>query len=337
MNEKFYNEIKNILNIARNKVYKTANFVMVEAYWNIGKSIIEEQGGNEKAEYGAGLIKELSKQMTQDFGKGFTVTNLKYMRQFYLMFPNSHALRDELSWTHYRLLIKVENDNARDFYMQEAAKSQWSTRQLERQINSFFYERLLSSKNKKQVADEIQTLEPAKKPEDIIRDPYVLEFLGLSSNDDFYESDLEQALITHLQKFLLELGRGFSFVARQKQITFDGRHFRIDLVFYNYVLKCFVLIDLKVGDLTHQDLGQMQMYVHYYERELMNEGDNPPIGIVLCADKSESVVKYTLPEKETQIFASKYKLYLPSEEGLLRELNQEYQALECCKVEEENR
>ncbi|EOS43689.1 PDDEXK nuclease domain-containing protein [Lachnospiraceae bacterium JLR.KK009] len=337
MNEKFYNEIKNILNMARNKVYKTANFVMVEAYWNIGKSIIEEQGGNEKAEYGAGLIKELSKQMTQDFGKGFTVTNLKYMRQFYLMFPNSHALRDELSWTHYRLLIKVENDNARDFYMQEAAKSQWSTRQLERQINSFFYERLLSSKNKKQVADEIQTLEPAKKPEDIIRDPYVLEFLGLSSNDDFYESDLEQALITHLQKFLLELGRGFSFVARQKQITFDGRHFRIDLVFYNYVLKCFVLIDLKVGDLTHQDLGQMQMYVHYYERELMNEGDNPPIGIVLCADKSESVVKYTLPEKETQIFASKYKLYLPSEEELLRELNQEYQALECCKVEEENR
>ncbi len=337
MNEKFYNEIKNILNIARNKVYKTANFVMVEAYWNIGKSIIEEQGGNEKAEYGAGLIKELSKLMTQDFGKGFTVTNLKYMRQFYLMFPNSHALRDELSWTHYRLLIKVENDNAREFYMQEAAKSQWSTRQLERQINSFFYERLLSSKNKKQIADEIQTLEPAKKPEDIIRDPYVLEFLGLSSNDDFYESDLEQALITHLQKFLLELGRGFSFVARQKQITFDGRHFRIDLVFYNYVLKCFVLIDLKVGDLTHQDLGQMQMYVHYYERELMNEGDNPPIGIVLCADKSESVVKYTLPEKETQIFASKYKLYLPSEEELLRELNQEYQALECCKVEEENR
>ena len=221
--------------------------------------------------------------------------------------------------------------------MQEAVKSQWSTRQLERQINSFFYERLLSSKNKKQIEEEIQTLEPAKKPEDIIRDPYVLEFLGLSPNVDFYESDLEQALITHLQKFLLELGRGFSFVARQKRITFDGRHFRIDLVFYNYILKCFILIDLKVGDLTHQDLGQMQMYVHYYERELMNEGDNPPIGIVLCADKSESVVKYTLPENETQIFASKYKLYLPSEEELLRELNREYQALESCKVEEENR
>ena len=336
MNSDFYNEIKNILISARNKVYKTANFAMVEAYWNIGKSIIEEQGGNEKAEYGAGLLKELSKQMTEDFGKGFTVTNLKYMRQFYLMFPNGHALRDELSWTHYRLLIKVENDNAREFYMQEAVKSQWSTRQLERQINSFFYERLLSSKNKEQVAEEIQTLEPAKEPEDIIRDPYVLEFLGLSSNDDFYESDLEQALITHLQKFLLELGRGFSFVARQKRITFDGRHFRIDLVFYNYILKCFVLIDLKVGDLTHQDLGQMQMYVHYFERELMNEGDNPPIGIVLCADKSESVVKYTLPENETQIFASKYKLYLPSEEELLRELNQEYKALEVGKIEGEN-
>ena len=327
MNKNFYDEIRNILTTARNKVYQTANFAMVEAYWNIGKSIIVEQGGNEKADYGTGLLKELSKQMTQDFGKGFTVANLKNMRQFYLTFPNSYALRSELSWTHYRLLMRVENENAREFYMQEAVKSQWSTRQLERQINSFFYERLLSSKNKEQVAAEIQTLEPAKTPEDI-RDPYVLEFLGLNPNDDFYESDLEQALITHLQKFLLELGRGFSFVARQKRITFDGRHFRIDLVFYNYILKCFVLIDLKVGDLTHQDLGQMQMYVHYYERELMNEGDNPPIGIVLCADKSESVVKYTLPENETQIFASKYKLYLPSEEELLKELNQEFEALE---------
>ena len=289
MNASFYNEIKEILISARNKVYQTANFAMVEAYWNIGKSIIEEQGGNEKAEYGTGLLKELSKQMTQDFGKGFTVANFKNMRQFYITFPNGYALRSELSWTHYRLLMRVENENAREFYMQEAVKSQWSTRQLERQINSFFY-----------------------------------------------ESDLEQALITHLQKFLLELGRGFSFVARQKRITFDGRHFRIDLVFYNYILKCFVLIDLKVGDLTHQDLGQMQMYVHYYERELMNEGDNPPIGIVLCADKSESVVKYTLPENETQIFASKYKLYLPSEEELLQELNQEYQALEAGKTREES-
>lgn len=190
---------------------------------------------------------------------------------------------------------------------------------------------MLSSKNKDEVSKEIVKLESPKNAEDIIRDPYVLEFLGISPNDDFYESDLEQALISHLQKFLLELGRGFSFVARQKRITFDGRHFRIDLVFYNYLLRCFVLIDLKIGDLTHQDLGQMQMYVHYYEREMMNEGDNPPIGIVLCADKSESIVKYTLPENEKQIFASKYKLYLPSEEELLAELTKEYEALEAGK------
>lgn len=328
MEQKFYEEIKQIILDARYKVYQTANSAMVEAYWNIGKNIVEKQGGEEKSEYGSGLIKELSKQMTKDFGKGFTSTNLKYMRQFYLAFPNGHALRDELSWTHYRSLMKVENKDARQFYLEESIKANWSTRQLERQINSFFYERLLSSQNKEQVSKEIKKLEPEKIPEDIIRDPYVLEFLGLNPNDDFYESDLEQALITHLQKFLLELGRGFSFVARQKRITFDGRHFRIDLVFYNYILKCFVLIDLKIGDLTHQDLGQMQMYVHYYERELMNEGDNPPIGIVLCADKSESVVKYTLPENETQIYASKYKLYLPSEDELLQELRNEYNVLE---------
>ena len=336
MDRAFYSEIKKILTNARDKVYQTANFTMVEAYWQIGKSIVKEQNGEERAEYGTGLLKELSKQMTQDFGRGFTVTNLKNMRQFYLTFPNGYALRSELSWTHYRLLMRVENDNARQFYMDEAVKSQWSTRQLERQINTFFYERLLSSKNKENVAQEIQTLEPEKTPEDIIRDPYVLEFLGLSPNDDFYESDLEQALITHLQKFLLELGRGFSFVARQKRITFDGRHFRIDLVFYNYILKCFVLIDLKIGDLTHQDLGQMQMYVHYYERELMNEGDNPPIGIVLCADKSDAVVRYTLPEGETQVFASKYKLYLPTEEELLKELKKEYQAMKSAQSDMES-
>lgn len=301
---------------------------MVEAYWNIGKRIIDEQGGKDTAEYGQGLLQELSKQMTKDFGRGFTVTNLKYMRQFYLTFPNGHALRDELSWTHYRSLMRVENERARNFYLEEAIKSNWSTRQLDRQINSFFYERLLSSQNKEVVSKEITQLEKSKSPEEIIRDPYVLEFLGLEANTDFYESDLEQALITHLQKFLLELGRGFSFVARQKRFTFDGRHFRIDLVFYNYILKCFVLIDLKIGDLTHQDLGQMQMYVHYYEREMMNEGDNPPIGIVLCADKSDSIVKYTLPEDEKQIFASKYKLYLPSEEEFLNELNKEYLTLE---------
>ena len=273
--------------------------------------------------------------MTKEFGKGFIVANLKNMRQFYLIFQKSYALRSELTWTHYRLLMRVENENARNFYIEECIKSNWSTRQLERQITTLFYERLLSSKDKEKVSKEIFKLEPQiKKAEDIIKDPYVLEFLGLPENTNFLEKNLEQALIDHLQKFLLELGRGFSFVARQKRITFDGRHFYIDLVFYNYLLKCFVLIDLKVGDLTHQDLGQMQMYVHYFEEEMMNEGDNPPIGIVLCADKSDSIVKYTLSKNETQVFASKYKAYLPSEEELLSEIRKEYNML---KQEEELR
>ena len=324
-----FEEIKKILQEARNKIYKTTNNAMVEAYWNIGKIIVEKQSGNEKAEYGAELLKNLSKEMTKEFGKGFTIANLKNMRQFYLTFPKSYALRSELSWTQYRLLMRVENENARNFYIEEAIKSNWSTRQLERQITTLFYERILSSKNKEKVSQEIYKLEPKKnRPEDIIKDPYVLEFLGLPENIDFLEKNLEQSLINHLQKFLLELGRGFSFVARQKRITFDGRHFYIDLVFYNYILKCFVLIDLKLGDLTHQDLGQMQMYVHYFQEEMMNEGDNPPIGIVLCADKSDSIVKYTLPKGEKQIFASKYMLYLPSEEELLLELKKEYNILE---------
>ncbi|WP_291256590.1 PDDEXK nuclease domain-containing protein [Fusobacterium sp.] len=324
-----FQKIKEILQEARNKVYKVANNAMVEAYWNIGRVIVEKQGGNDKAEYGTALLKNLSKEMTKEFGKGFTIANLKNMRQFYLTFPKSYALRSELSWTHYRLLMRIENDNARNFYMEECIKSNWSTRQLERQITTLFYERILSSKNKEKVAQEIYKLEPQpKQAEDIIKDPYVLEFLGLPENMDFLEKNLEQALIDHLQKFLLELGRGFSFVARQKRITFDGRHFYIDLVFYNYILKCFVLIDLKIGDLTHQDLGQMQMYVHYYEDKMMTVGDNPPIGIVLCADKSDSIVKYTLPKGEKQIFASKYMLYLPSEEELLLELKKEYDILE---------
>lgn len=328
MDVNFYKHIKEIFATARSKAYSAVNFAMVEAYWEIGKSIVDRQGGNSTAEYGAKLIEELSKQMTADFGKGFTVTNLKYMRQFYLAFPNRHALRDQLSWTHYRLILKVDDPKARAFYVEECAKANWSTRQLERQINTFSYQRLLASRSDYAVIEDTAERAPAKSPEDIIRDPYVLEFLGLEQSTSFYESDLEQALIDHLQKFLLELGRGFSFVARQKHINFDGRHFYIDLVFYNYILKCFVLIDLKTGDLNHQDIGQMQMYVNYYTRELMNEGDNPPIGIVLSSDKSDAIVKYTLPEGNSQIFASKYMLYIPSEEELKREIKAERKALE---------
>ena len=322
MDRAFYSEIKKILTNARDKVYQTANFTMVEAYWQIGKSIVKEQNGEERAEYGTGLLKELSKQMTQDFGRGFTVANLKNMRQFYRTFPIRQTLSSELSWSHYNLLMRIEDEKSRQFYANECVKSNWSVRQLKRQIGTFYYERLLASQDKEAVAKEIGLPEKVE-PKNIIRDPYVLEFLGLEGKTSFYEKDLEQAIIDHLQKFLLELGRGFSFVSRQQKITFDGRHFFIDLVFYNYILKCFVIIDLKLGDLTHQDIGQMQMYVNYYTREMMNEGDNPPIGIVLCADKSEQVVKYTLPEDNKQIFASKYKLYLPTEEEFKKELNLE--------------
>jgi predicted nuclease of restriction endonuclease-like (RecB) superfamily len=315
-----YGQIKEILTAARAKAYSAINFAMVEAYWLIGKQIVEAQAGNERAEYGAQLLKYLSEQLTHDFGKGFTVTNLTYMRQFYHTFPIRHALRDKLGWTHYRLIMKVPDENARDFYVSECIKSNWSTRQLERQINTHFYERLLSSQNKEAVAAEIQKTAPVLDPKDFIKNPYVLEFLNITPTPELYERDLETAVINHLQEFLLEMGRGFSFVARQKRFSFDGRDFYIDLVFYHYILKCFVLIDLKMDDLTHQDLGQMQMYVNYYTREMMNEGDNPPIGIILCADKSEAIVRYTLAEDNKQIFASKYMLYLPTEQEFKNEI-----------------
>ena len=315
-----YSRIRNSVITAQSRIYNAVNTAMVQAYWEIGEQIYIACGENDRAEYGKGLLKYLSEKLTSEFGTGFTERNLRNMRQFYQAYPIRHTVCTELSWSHYRILMRISDDKRREWYTEECAKSGWSVRQLERQINTMFYERLLSSKEKDAVAAEIQTTEPRPEYEKIIRDPYVLEFLDLPENPHFYEKDLEQAIIDHLQKFLLELGRGFSFVARQKKISFDGRHFYIDLVFYNYILKCFVLIDLKLGDLTHQDLGQMQMYVNYYTRELMNEGDNPTIGIVLCADKSDAIVKYTLSENDTQIFASKYMTYIPSEEEFKREL-----------------
>jgi len=316
-----YGQIREILAAARAKAYSAVNFAMVEAYWLIGKQIVEAQEGNERAEYGTQLLRYLSEQLTRDFGEGFTTTNLKYMRQFYIMFPIRHALRDQLGWTHYRQIMKVSDDKARDFYMTECVKSNWSTRQLERQINTHFYERLLSSQDKEGVSAEIQKTATPPDPKDFVRNPVVLEFLDIKPSASLYEKDLETAVINHLQEFLLEMGRGFSFVARQKRLSFDGRDFYIDLVFYHYVLKCFVLIDLKMDDLTHQDLGQMQMYVNYFTREMMNEGDAPPIGIILCADKSEAIVRYTLAEGNKQIFASKYMLYLPTEQELKNEIH----------------
>lgn len=320
VNQETYDAVRGYIVAAQRQVNAAVNSAMVTAYWKIGKQIYEACGESERAEYGKQLLQFLSDKLTSEFGKGFDVSNLRNMRRFYNTFPIQDALRPELSWTHYRALMKVEDEAARQFYLEEAAKCGWSSRQLDRQINSFFYQRILASKDKDSVASEIDTLEPKPEYEKIIKDPYVLEFLDLSANEHFYESDLEQALIDHLQKFLLELGRGYSFVTRQKHFNVDGRHFYIDLVFYNYILKCFVLIDLKIGDLAHQDIGQMQMYVNYYTRQLMNEGDNPPIGIVLCADKSDTLVEYTLPEDNKQIFAAKYLPYMPTTDELRREL-----------------
>ncbi len=310
----------------------------------------EEQQGKERAEYGAFLIKNLSVRLTEEFGKGFTEPNLWNFRQFYFCFPiwnalrsksssqnngenisNAdspeilYALRRELTWTHYRLLMRVEKPEAREWYMNEAAEQNWSTRVLERQINSLYYERLKISPDRKSIIEEMQekTRLLVATPQDFIKDPYVLEFLGLKDNPDFRESDLEQAIIGKLQAFMMELGKGFAFVARQQRISTDTKDFFIDLVFYNYLLKCFVLIDLKTGELAHQDIGQMDMYVRLYEDKYKSPDDNPTIGIILCTDKDETVVKYSVLKENKQLFASKYKLYLPSEQELIEEIERE--------------
>ncbi|GAU76045.1 YhcG family protein [Fusibacter sp. 3D3] len=328
LKDKFYEDIKIILEKSRKQAVKAVNFAMVEAYWNIGKRIVEEQNGNENATYGSNLLGELSKKLTVEYGKGFDETNLSRMRKFYLSFGNRDTLCHDLSWSHYRLLLKLENSDAINFYIEECKNGNWSVRELSRQINSFYFERLLSSRDKKSVKTEASAGSNQVTPNEVIKDPYVLEFLGIDKYEKLYESDLEEKLLSHLQEFLLELGRGFSFVGRQKRFYIDGENFFIDLVFYNYILKCFVLIDLKIGELKHQDIGQMQMYVNYYTRELMNEGDNLPIGIVLCADKSDAVVKYTLPEDNKQIFASKYMLYIPSEAEFKEEILKEKEEIE---------
>ena len=332
LDECFYEDVKNILEEARKRTYQNIQREMVFAYWQIGKMIVQKQSGNPRADYGDGLLCELSAQMTRDFGKGFTERNLRAMRQFYLVFPKWHAVCAELSWSHYRLLVRVEDEAARNFYINETINSNWSVRQLEREISTFSYQRYLVSYGDHNVVKDTAKKEPPINPEEIIKDPYVLEFAGYKADTSFYEKDLESALITHLNEFLLELGNGFAFVARQKRFDMDGRNFYVDLVLYNYKLKCFVLIDLKRGDLTHQDIGQMQMYVNYYTRELTEPGDNPPIGIVLCADKSDTLVKYTLPLDNKQIYASKYTLCLPKEDDLRNEINKHRKLLEANKI-----
>ncbi|MDY3981306.1 PDDEXK nuclease domain-containing protein [Paraeggerthella sp. LCP19S3_G8] len=312
--------VRSTLASARTKAAAAVNDAMVSAYWEIGRQIAEAQG--DRAEYGKHLMKYLSERLTAEFGKGFTERNLRAMRQLYLAYPIRHTLCAELGWSHYRLIIRVEDPVRRDFYVRSAVEERWTVRQLDRQIHSFYYERLLATRaeGKDKVRQEIQQLEPPTKADDVLKDPYVLDFLELNGNSDFLETDLEQALMDKLQQFLLELGKGFSFVARQQRISADGDHYYIDLVFYHYILKCFVLIDLKTGKLTPQDIGQMDFYVRLFDDQCTRADDNPTIGIVLCANRNKTVAKYSALADGRGIFASQYVLCLPTEEELSQAL-----------------
>jgi predicted nuclease of restriction endonuclease-like (RecB) superfamily len=328
----FYQSVADVVRVARSQAYRAVNFVMVEAYWKVGRMIVEEeQHGKGRAEYGKLLMSNLSRRLTEEFGKGFAETNLKYFRQFYLTYPVQspeeirHTVCDELTWSHYRLLMRVEKPDARQWYMTEAASQNWSVRALQRQINSLYYERLLMSRDKTPVTEEMRekTEQLAPLPEDFIKDPYVLEFLGMPDAHQFREADLEQAIIGKLQAFMLELGKGFAFVARQQRISTETKDFFIDLVFYNYILKFFLLIDLKTSELTHEDIGKMDMYVRVFEDTVKGKDDNPTVGVILCTDKDHTVVKYSVLNESRQLFASKYRLYLPTEEELRIEIERE--------------
>ncbi|MCG8733585.1 PDDEXK nuclease domain-containing protein [Tenacibaculum finnmarkense] len=315
------NSVRLLIQNAQKNAVRAINQERVLLYWNIGKHIVEEeQNGNERANYGSYLIKTLAKELTKDFGSGFSFRQLNFCRQFYSTFPIVNALRSQLNWTQYRLLLPIENKDKRSYYIEESCKNNWSARQLERQINSQLYERLLLSSDKEKVLAIAKNEATIQNPTDIIKDPMVLEFLGLKQKSNYYEKDLEQALITNIQSFLLELGNGFSFIARQKRIQLEDDDFFIDLVFYNRLLRCFVLVELKTHKVTHQDIGQLQMYVNYYDRIEKQPEENPTIGILLCADKNDSMVKFALPEDNKAILASKYQMYLPSEAEILAQL-----------------
>ena len=323
-NSNLYEFSRNLIIDSRKVVYQAANFAMVQTYWKIGEKIVEEQGGEERSKYGDRLIASLSKKLTAEFGNGFTIRNLHAMRQFYMQFPIVHALRSQLTWTHYRSLIRVENPKAREVYMNEAADNAWSTRFLDEQVDKHYYERLISTH--KEAINELNdknSIQLSVNPQDyILKDPLLLDYYGLSENTKHNENDIEQIIIDNLQKFLLELGKGFSFVARQQRISTELSHYYIDLVFYNYILKCFVLVDLKIGKLTHQDIGQMDMYVRMYDQMKRTQGDNPTIGIILCEEKDKAEVKFSVLNDNEQLFATKYRLYIPSEEELIREIRQ---------------
>lgn len=320
-------DIRHLIISGRTQVITAVNVTMVTTYWAIGQRIVEEeQQGEQRAEYGQYLIIELSNRLTQEFGKGFNVSNLYLMRRFYLSFPIVDTLCTQLSWSHYRLLLRIENQDAKDFYLKEAVVAQWSVRQLERQMQSFYFERLLASPHKNLVKEEAQSTgqQLVNTPEQILKDPFILEFLNLKENKDYLERDLEEGLTAKLADFLLELGRGFAFVERQQRITTEsGDHYYIDLVFYNYLLRCFVLIDLKRGKLSHQNIGQMDMYVRLYEKFKRQEGDNPTVGLILCSDNDKTVMEYSMLKESKQLFASRYQLYLPTQEEVDQLLGQQ--------------
>jgi predicted nuclease of restriction endonuclease-like (RecB) superfamily len=309
LNKNIIHQIQSIIANAKEKAIRSVDTERVLMYWQIGKVIFEEeQSGKERADYGRFLIKSISEAFQPQFGSGFGVRQLEMNRQFYRTFPIANALRSQLSWTHYRSLIRIDNQDKREFYLAEATKNNWTARQLERQINSQLFERLLLSNDVQAVLEVARAEKVPSQAHEIIKDPMVLEFLGLKREAAYYEQDFEVAIITHLQDFLLEMGNGFSFVARQKRIHLDGDEFFIDLVFYNRLLQCFVLIEIKTNKLTHQDIGQMQMYVNYFDRFEKQDFENPTIGILLCADKNDAVVKITLPENNTSKLASKYHI-----------------------------
>lgn len=326
--EIFYENILNILKSSREKVLKTVNVTMTKTYFEIGRLILEEeQKGEYRATYGKELLKNLSIRLTKEFGKGFSETNLKQMKTFYDVYKIRQTVSDEfnLSWSHYLILMRISNVEERQFYEIEAFNNNWSLRELRRQLDSALYERLVLSRDKESVKELSLKGQIIEKPIDVIKDPYVLEFLGLPEKHEYSEHDLESEIINKLEMFLLELGKGFTFVGRQVRFTFDEKHFRVDLVFYNRLLRCFVLIDLKIGEVTHQDLGQMQMYVNYYDRFIKLPEENKSIGIIICREKNDTLVEITLPENNEQIFASKYETILPSKEDIKRLIMEEEQ------------
>ena len=327
--DNLYSEIKETLLASRDQAYNAVNFAMVQAYWQIGRIIVEhEQNGSIRAEYGKYVLQQLSERLTDEFGKGFSVRTLQQMKKFYTLFPIANALRSQLTWTHYRLLLSVDDAEARNWYMEESIRAAWSSRQLERQISTLYYERLLSSREKAPVQEEAEQLMMPLAKEDFIKDPYVLEFLDLKNYPSLREDDLEQALIDKLQEFLLELGRGFCFIARQKLMRYEDEDFYLDLVFYHSILKCHVLIDLKIGKLTHGDVGQMDSYIRMFDALYKNEDDDPTIGIILCSQKNEAIVKYSVLNDAQQVFASKYRFKLPTAEELQKEIEEERRKIE---------